>query len=292
MSFSSEQKEIIISGHYKSSCCRRALLSGILFSKGYLDNETVTIHIEKKGTAEFAARLIRELYTKNVEIARKEDGGRYLEISFKSNSASDYIANIPTGELLSQRCPSCIQSFLRGVFLASGKFADPDKQYLIEFSLGERALYFADFISEYGIVPLISDKKSGAVAYFKSSGMIENFCAEAGLNKAIFALLNARAEGELRQNVNRRTNCESNNIARSVDAATKYIKVISELDRLNLLSSLPEELEETARLRLDNPELSLTQLAAIATPQISKPGLAHRMKKILDIGTQLLEERK
>ncbi len=291
MSFSSEQKEAVISHHYKSSCCRRALLSGILFSKGYSDGELVTIHTEKPEYADFTVKLIKEFYTKNVENYRGKSGGRYVAISFKSQSAANYISNINGDGLVLEKCEGCFQAFLRGVFIAAGKVSDPSKQYLLEFSLGERSICFADFLSEYGIVPLISYKKSGAIVYFKSSTMMESFCAAAGLNKLVFAILNARAEGELRQNVERRTNCETNNIAKSIDAATRQLNVIKKLENLNLLSSLPEELEATARLRLEHTDLSLAQLAAISVPPISKPGLSHRLKKIIELGEQLLSEK-
>ncbi len=292
MSFSSEQKEMIIFHNYKSSCCRRALLSGILFSKGFAGSDVVTIHIEKQEFAEFAVKLIKEFYTKNVEVYRDNKGGRYVVVSFLSESAANYIANIADGEFLTQKCSGCLQAFLKGVFFASGKVSDPAKQYLMEFSLGDRSIFFADFLSEYGIIPLISYKKSGTIAYFKSSTMIENFSAAAGMNSLVFAILNAKAEGELRQNVGRRTNCETNNIAKSIDAATKQLNVIKRLEELNLLSSLPEELESTARLRLEYTDLSLSQLSQVAVPPISKPGLSHRLKKIIELGEQLLEDKK
>ncbi len=291
MSFSSEQKEAIISNHYKSSCCRRALVFGVLFSKGTIEGENIIIHIEKNEIAEFITKFIKEFYTKKVNICRESTGGRYVKISFESKTALSYISNLENNELFIEKCAGCMQAFLRGVFLASGKVSNPTNQYSMEFSLGQRSIIFADFLSEYGIVPLISYKKSGAVVYFKSSSMIESFCAAAGLNKMIFALINAKAEGELRQNVSRRTNCETNNIAKSVDAATRQLNIIARLEKLNLLSSLPEELEATARLRLEYTDYSLAQLAAVSVPPISKPGLSHRLKKIMELGTQLLKDK-
>ena len=231
-----------------------------------------------------------EYFTKNIDISRAQSGGRFYNITFKSSSALDYIANLENVDIFLQKCPNCLSSFLRGVFLACGKISDPGEQYSLDFSLGDRSIMFADILSEYGIVPLISYKKSGTVVYFKNSSMIEEFCALAGLNRVVFALLNSKAESEIKQNINRRINCETNNIAKAVDAAAKQLKVISRLESANLLSSLPEELEQTARLRLENSDLTLAQLAAISIPPISKPGLAHRLKKIVELGGQLLED--
>lgn len=288
MSFSSEQKEYIISHNIRSVCCRRALVCGILYGGGRVTDDFVRLHIEKKSVVDYVAKLIREFYTKDVNISRSSLGGRYYEITFKSNSALDYILKIDKSSPFVEKCANCLSSFLKGVFLAVGKVSTPERQYSLELSLGDRVVLFADFLSEYGVVPLISYKKSGAVAYFKSSSMIEEFCALAGLNKIVFAILNAKAENEIKQNINRRINCETNNIARAVEAAAKQIEIISALDKFNLLSSLPEELAETARLRLEHSDLSLSQLAQIAVPPISKPGLSHRLKKIVELGTQLL----
>jgi len=290
MSFSSIQKDAIVSQHYKASCCRRALLYGVLFAKANLclDN-SISIHIERKNIAEFIARLIKEFYSAKVEISREQYGGRFYNLSFVSKSAAEYISNIENDELYLEKCQSCLSAFLRGVFLASGKISDPQRQYALDFSLGQRSLFFADFLSEYGIVPLISYKKSETVVYFKNSSMIEEFCATAGLNQAVFAVLNSKAEGEIKQNINRRINCETNNIAKAIDAAAKQIDVISRLESMNLLSSLPEELEQTARLRLEHADLSLSQLSAIAIPPISKSGLSHRLNKVVELGKQLLD---
>ena len=261
-----------------------------MFAKANISfDNSVSIHIERKNVADYVARLIKEFYSVKVEISREEYGGRFYNLSFTSKSASEYISNLENDGLFPEKCPSCLSSFLRGVFLASGKISDPQRQYSLEFSLGDRSLLFADFLAEYGIVPLVSYKKSDTVVYFKNSSMIEEFCATAGLNKAVFAVLNSKAEGEIKQNINRRINCETNNIAKAVDAAAKQIDIIARLDGMNLLSSLPEELEQTARLRLAHADLSLSQLSAISIPPISKSGLSHRLNKIVELGKQLLD---
>ena len=68
----------------------------------------------------------------------------------------------------------------------------------------------------------------------------------------------------------------------------RQISIISRLEETKLLSSLPEELEETAKLKLRYPDLPLSALAAQMTPAISKSGLSHRLKKIEEIGARLL----
>ena len=292
MSFSSEQKESIVNAVYKSVCCRSALLLGVLFAKGEVDGKRVTVALEKTEYCDLVARLVREFYGKEAQTYRSDDGGRRLILDFESKSAANYIYQIASdAELCKQKCASCLSAFLRGVYLAAGRASDPASQYTLEFSLGVRSEIFSEFLSQIGPVSKISQRKSGMSVYMRDSSMIEYFYALAGMNKAMFTLIDARAEGELRRNVERISNCEMNNIQKAIDAASPQVKLISALEEANLLSSLPEELEQTARLRLAYPDYSLTQLAQASVTSISKPGLSHRLKKIMEIGEQLLNKR-
>ena len=291
MSFSSEQKISIINQIYKSQCCRRALLSGVLFARGALCDRGIYISVEKSDTAEFLSRLIKEFYSTEPEIARSEKGGRCIYVIFKSPSARKYVLEIPQSKnLFVPKCSFCQQSFLKGVFLASARVSDPKVQYSLEFSLGDRSQIFYDMLVSMGSSPKMADRRGGSSVYFRNSSEIEDFYGYAGMNFAMFATIEAKFNGEARRNIMRVTNCVTNNIQKTVDAAGKQLEIIRSLDEANLLSSLPEELEETARFRLQNPDLSLSQLAAISVPKLSKPGLSHRLKKIMEIGRSLLHE--
>ena len=291
MSFSSEQKENIVSQSCRSSCCRRALLQGALFAKGN-SGETVSIVVEKRYVAEFLSKIASEIYNVTPNISTFQDGGRRIALSFKSKSAAKYIANIShASDYFLAKCDLCTSSFLKGVFLAAGRISDPKKQYSLEFSVGERSELLVSFLETLGLTPRISEKQSGRVVYFKNSSDIEDFCGFAGLNKAMFSFMDAKVEGELRKNAMRVANCETNNIEKAVVAARRQLSVIQALDKSNLLSFLPEELEATARLRMKYADLSLAQLAAVSVPPISKPGLSHRLKKIIEIGEQLLKQK-
>ena len=107
----------------------------------------------------------------------------------------------------------------------------------------------------------------------------------------MFAITNTQIEREFLNNTNRIVNCETNNIGKAVSASAKQIEAIKALEAHNLLSSLPEELEYTARLRLKNDTLSLSQLSKIFTPPISKSGLSHRLSKLIEISEQMLKDK-
>ena len=294
MSFSSEQKNEIITQQYKSSCCRRAFLMGFMFARAVNESEdNISIRAEKYETLEFVGRLIKEFYSKVIEPKHSPKGGRYLFAEFKSPAAVKYLNSIEVGgELFSAKCDLCESSFLRGVFLASGKICDPERQYLLEFSLGDRTDAFKEYLTSIGITPNIANKKTGRVVYYKHSAKIEEFTARASMNKSIFAIVNEQITSDLDNYVQRVSNCTSGNISKTVDAAIKYNNVITQLDEANLLSSLPEELAATARLRLEYPDLTLAGLARMSVPPISKSGLAHRLNKILELSDKLLGKSK
>ena len=295
MSVSAEQKQEIIEQIYKSSCCRRALLSGILFAKGRVDGKSVTLSLEKKEYAEFSAKLIFEFYGKTADIYRSSKGGRNLLLSFDSPSAAKYLSEIDQMteyemmKVFPRKCQSCLSAFLRGVFFASGRLSDPKKQYALEFSLGSRTHLFEGVLIDLDMRPIIAHKKNGDILYFRKGDDIENFYGHAGLNNLVFDVIERRITTLARRESQRYLNCVTNNYDRMAAASKRQISIISELERLQLLSSLPEELEETARLKLRYPDLPLSALAAQMTPAISKPGLSHRLKKIEEVGARLLK---
>lgn len=299
MSVSSEQKTEIIEHSYKSSCCRRAILSGILFSKAEADGRKITLSLEKQEYIDYSAKLIREFYGKDSDVFRTEKGGRRINLSFESPSAAKYIFEIDRlggnidefslTDLISIRCASCISAFLCGVFLASGRLSDPEKQFSLEFSLGRRTEMFSKILIDLSMSPLVAHKKNGDILYFRKGEEIENFYGHAGLNGLVFTIIETKIRSLARRESQRYLNCVTNNYSRMAAVSERQVSIISRLDELKLLSSLPEELEETARLKLRYPDLPLSALAVQMTPAITKSGLSHRLKKIEEVGAKLLK---
>ena len=137
---------------------------------------------------------------------------------------------------------------------------------------------------------MLSTRRRERVVYFRNSTAIEDFFATIAATSATFDIINSKIHRDMRNDANRIANCEMNNINRAVDAARKHIDTIERLIEANKLSFLPPELEKTALFRIENKELSLSQLAAASSPPISKSGLNHRLKKIMEIAEQLLHE--
>lgn len=292
MSFSSAQKEEIIAQTPRSLCCKRAFLSGVLAARAAVVDESIVLSLESRSIAEHVCALIKEQYGKNADIYTPPTGGRRVMLSFDSPSAHKKISAFSSFKsFFDKKCPACEGAYLRGIFFAAGKLSDPEKQYSLEFSTEGRQNELFEFFEDIGLAPKLSVRAGAPLVYFRKSAEIEDFLASAAMNNTVFSFMNAKIEHEIRNNVNRVVNCETNNLGRLGQAADKSVRLISELMSSDLLSSLPEELEMTARLRYENPELSLTALALLHTPPISKPGLSHRLKRIEKFANEALKKR-
>ena len=295
MSVSGEQKTEIIEYQYKSSCCRRAILCGILFARGVTEGKNVEISLEREEYADFTLKLVKEFYGRDGNAFRTESGGRRVLVSFNSPSASKYISNLSNmsefdlNDLIVQKCSSCLSSFIRGVFLASGRFSDPKKQFSLEFSLGDRCDMFAKILTDLSLTPHISRTKGREKVYFRKADEIEDFYGYAGINRIVFDIIETKINSLARRESQRYLNCVTSNYDKMAAVSKRQIGIISRLEEHQLLSSLPEELAETARLKLRYPDLPLSALAAQMTPAISKSGISHRLKKIEELGAKLLK---
>ena len=292
MSFSFEQKQDIMKMQMKSFCCRMAFLHGVMSARAVCRDGLIEISLESRELCEHIAPFVKEFFGRAPVIASSSVGGRRRILSFESAAAEKYLTEQAMGgEMFSERCPFCNPAFLRGLFFAAGSVSSPEKQYSLEFSLGDRARRFSEYLETLSLYPKRNERGREVVLYFRNSTMIEDFFALAGMNHAVFHLMNTKINSDIRNGANRVANCETNNIMKAVNTSMKQIEVIEALENAQLLSSLPEDLVATARLRLEHRDLSLSQLAALATPHISKSGLSHRLAKIMELGKRLLGER-
>ena len=95
---------------------------------------------------------------------------------------------------------------------------------------------------------------------------------------------------DIKHRTNRRVNCESANIDKAVAAAAGDVDCIQAIFARRGREYLPDDLLELAELRLQNPELSLSELGAMTEKQLTKSGVSHRMRKIREAARQLREE--
>jgi DNA-binding protein WhiA len=179
----------------------------------------------------------------------------------------------------------CKAAFLRGAFLAGGSVTDPIKGYHLELSTTHSSVAREThtLIREVlGFDPKTAQRSGGQVLYLKQSEQISDFLTYLGAPLAAMGIMEARLEKELNNKVNRRCNCDDANTSKVVEAAQEQITAIRTLHELGLYDNLPAKLQQAAVAREKNPAASLTELAAMMEPPISKPAMNHRLKKLVE----------
>jgi DNA-binding protein WhiA len=182
----------------------------------------------------------------------------------------------------------CVCSFLRGAFLSGGSVTDPDKRYHLElstthFKVGRET---HALMLDIDLRPKETERGGSIVLYFKQSDFIEDFLTAIGAPVCAMRIMEARVEKELTNEVNRRVNCETANLTKVVDAAQEQITVIRKLESRGVLETLPQKLQTTAKMRLENPEATLTELSEMMDPPVTKSAMNHRMRKLIELSKE------
>ena len=191
-----------------------------------------------------------------------------------------YDGNMPSADLIRKGlsglvCHECLPSFIAGLFVATGNISDPAKSYHLEFSVPDNET--ADAISEVlidgGFDAGRTTRKGRHILYFKNSTVIEDILGFIGASSGAFDLMNVKIVREMRETTNRQVNCDSANISKTLSASEKHIRIISELKDMGLFNSLTGDLKETADLRVNFPDISISELGQKFSPPISKSGV-------------------
>ena len=183
----------------------------------------------------------------------------------------------------------CRRSFIRGAFLAGGTITDPLKSYHLELVTDHYNVSREIFslLLEMDFSPKDTSHSGNYITYFKQSSAIEDFLTLIGAPLAAMEVMTARIEKELRNAVNRKVNCDTANVTKTVDASAAQIDAIMIIEAAGAFETLPEKLRQTAELRLNNPELSIKELADISTPPVTKSCLNHRLRKLSELAATL-----
>lgn len=187
----------------------------------------------------------------------------------------------------------CKRAFIRGAFLSSGSISDPQKGYHFEIVCTdeEKARQLQEIIRSFRIDAKIVLRKKSYVVYVKEGAQIVDMLAIMEANVALMDLENIRILKEMRNSVNRKVNCETANINKTVNAAVKQIEDIRLIEETVGFQSLNEGLEEVARLRLQYPEATLKELGMMLNPQVGKSGVNHRLRKLSTLADELRENK-
>ncbi len=181
------------------------------------------------------------------------------------------------------------KAFIRGSFLGSGSINDPKKKYHIEISLEnkEYANILKNILNEFNIIFKELERKSSYSLYSKDGEEISKFLALIGASKAVINFEEIRVIRDIRNNVNRKVNCETANLNKTVNAAVRQIEDIKFIYNSKEEDKLSDSLKEIANLRMENPDISLVELGKLLKEPIGKSGVNHRLKKIQEIANEL-----
>lgn len=297
MSFSSDVKNELCRVGMERPCCARAEFYGVLLYCNTFSAQEVRIITESDTFAQRLPLLLERAFGLEFDRLPSRDEQKYIfqitdeekmiriidDLGFDHRQSP--VLHINFG-ILEEEC--CRGAFLRGVFLSGGSVTDPAKRYHLELatSHSQASRELQALLTDMGRQPKQVARSGYQVTYFKNSDQIEDMLTVMGAPLAAMEIMNAKAEKELRNGVNRRVNCEAANLDKAVDAAQEQLEAIRRLYELERVEGLTSQLKETIILRETFPELTLSQLAEEFDPPITKSCLNHRLRKLVELSKQ------
>lgn len=195
----------------------------------------------------------------------------------------DVDKNVLLGERSSRR------AFLRGAFLAAGSMSDPEKSYHFEIACAtnEKAEQIRQVMQSFSLDAKIVQRKKYYIVYLKEGTQIADALNVMEAHMALMEFENVRILKEMRNEVNRKVNCETANLNKTVSASVKQIEDIKFIQEKTGIDKLPDALKDIALARLNYPEASLKELGELVTPSVGKSGVNHRLRKLSEMADKL-----
>ena len=316
MSFSSEIKEELSEQKLGARHCRIAEIAAIISLCGgvtvsgreryRLKIQTENLPVARKYftllrktfniVVEFSIRQYKgqkksRVYT--VDVKNHEDVVQILQAVKLENGSeySDDVVGLPDNLITQRVC--CKRAFLRGAFLVAGSVSDPTKFYHLEFTCATeaKAEQLQSILRAFQLEARIIPRKKYYVVYLKEGDQIVDALNVMEAHRALMELENIRILKDMRNTVNRKVNCETANIHKTVSAAVKQIEDIKYIRDTIGFGELPEMLLQMAEIRLSYPDATLKELGMLLSPQVGKSGVNHRLRKLSEIAGELRDNK-
>ena len=314
MSFSSKVKEELSKDCNNPRHCCIAETAAIISMCGKVifdekDHVRIEIHTENVTVARKYFTLLKKTYNINTDILIRHSSSLNKSRSYILSVNDDETArkilmtcrlmkpfgvieedfSISDSLIIQREC--CKRAFIRGAFLASGSVSDPVKTYHFEIvCLSEAKAKQLQMIMEtFNINARVIKRRKYFVVYVKDSSQVVDLLNIMGAYNALMDMENVRIVKDMRNNVNRKVNCETANINKTVSAAVKQIEDIRFIQMSSAFDELPESLQEMAELRVRYPEATLAELGQLLDTPVGKSGVNHRLKKISLFADELRE---
>lgn len=296
MSFSSESKAEICLDSPTKKCCSAAVCYGILLFCNTFSHREIKIITGNPDFARALPKLFRRAFGFGFDNVSDNSAGHGKQ-SFIISSADklavifdtygytpeNLISHHVNLSVLEEEC--CKVSFIKGAFLAGGSVTDPEKGYHLELVTDHYSVSRETYslFLELGFSPRDTSRKGNYIVYFKQSEVIEDLLTLMGAPVSSMKVMSAKIEKDMTNSVNRQVNCDTANVKKTVEASRAQIDAIKKIESETSLEALPEKLRETAKLRMDYPEVSISELASLHVPPVTKSCLNHRLRKIMEL---------
>ena len=302
ISFSGSAKAEICRAVSQKTCCARALCFGVLLFCNSFSADGIRIVTECRDLAALLPKLFRKAFGVHFDVLPEADAQGKMVFAITEEAKLSVImdsfgfgfdstlvlhVNLPVVE---NDC--CKTAFLRGAFLAGGSVTDPGKGYHLEMVTTHGSVSRETYTLMHevlGFYPKSASRGGTHILYFKQSELISDYLTLLGAPVSAMGIMEARLEKELNNKVNRRCNCDEANTSKVVEAAQEQLTAIRVLRQRGLLEHLPKKLMDAAIAREENPSASLTELAAMMEPPITKPAMNHRLKNLINMSKEAVQ---
>ncbi|MBQ4642269.1 MAG: DNA-binding protein WhiA [Oscillospiraceae bacterium] len=299
VSFSGNTKAEICRNIPVKNCCAIAQSFGILLFCNSFHADGIRIITESREFAQILPKLFKKALAVDFDVLPEDTtpGKLVFQITdrdkiarvmdaygFNPRDTLSLHINMP---VLEEDC--CKAAFLRGAFLAGGSVTDPAKGYHLELTTTHSSVARECKSLMHEVLPFplkTASRAGGHVLYIKQSDMICDMLTYLNAPISAMGIIEAKLEKELNNKVNRRCNCDDANTSKVVEAAQEQLLAIRALRTGGLFEQLPKKLQQAAKAREDHPEASLTELAAMMEPPITKPAMNHRLKKLVQMAQE------
>lgn len=299
ISFSKKAKNELCRAPLGRGCCQQAEIYAMLLYASVFSHRQIRMTTESPALARRMERLLDRVF--GVAAKAALSGSRWVihiteertlrtmmtQLGYDYKSYVTYHLN---RNMVENDC--CTAAFLRGIFLMGGSVAGPDKKSHLEIKCSHQSLCreVVSLMLDHGMEPKVTARRNGNLIYLKNTAAIEELLTRMGAPHAALSIMEAKVEKNLRNRINRQVNCETSNLMKTTDASARQIAAIEQALQAGGIEIYPENLRETVDMRVASPAASLAELAAMFEPPISKPGLNHRLRRIMQISEALLQK--
>lgn len=292
MSFSSDVKKELSEITAEKDCCQRAEAYGLLYFGRAFGKSDISIMTDYPFVAEKYRDAVISLINSEPSVMVSKSGKTTVSIENKEDrlavlnelgySAAEFSLHILTTNIENE---CCFGAFLRGAFLSCGIITDPKREYHLEFDIAfkNKTKEFSELFENFTAEPKISSRNGVNIVYFKDSSQIEDILAVMGAQNSFMEVMGEKILKDVRNNVNRKVNCDKANIKKTCNAAMIQISAIEKLMKNGTLDKLPEQLKELSILRINNPEMTLSELGENLSQPLTRSGVNHRLQKLIKL---------